>query len=408
MKTDITKQKLNTFVKRARLRRKQRQKFYLDEQGCLEFRTYSKEEASSWLNFSNRTAFDRFLAAKCKDMTFAQNSNNHFQFTLADLHELAERKGLEPFKRAEGDKCQVIAFAQLKGGVGKTTAAITAAIGFSTFNNTRLRVGFIDLDPQGTSTLFGLPSMSDEDYSIGDILTDNCEPDEGETLEECVYSCFQDTRIPNFKFLPARIDDFMFEQYAEDVQIAGDALGAYRILKEKVIDKVSDKFDVIFIDTAPSLNKLFVNALYASTGIIIPFVPEYVVYDSTMKYVERLGGIYSKLDEAGHEGWDFIKFLINNYDSQQQAISRSETVHSRVMKDLRMTFEGDVLANVVNHSKAIPVCADGFKTIFDMASRDYPKNKKQLTTANENWMAVLNEIEILILQQWGNDFGEFN
>jgi chromosome partitioning protein len=373
--------------------------------GCIrDFRTYSKAEAQAWLGIVHPTTFTRLLKSIEQDypeVKFDQAQNKHYKFTINDLHFLAEVNKTEAFIRGEHDECQVIAVSSLKGGVGKTTDAIHLATGLAITNNKRYRVAVIDLDPQGTGSMFGVPDLSDEDYSVGDLLQGNYELEKGECEKQFIRSCFKQTHIPNLHYLPGRVTDFFFESVAEKMQLAMDnktQTDIYKILKHTVIDQVSDDFDIIIIDTAPSLNKTFYNAIYAATSVIIPVVPELVAFDATLKYLERFEEIYAIAAQAGHEGYNFIRLLVTNFDNTGTV--DTVTVHRTYFQDLKNLYNRRVIPYPIKHSRAIPICADNFMTVFEMKPTDYPKDRKQLMNAVQNISDVVWEVETLCRQSW--------
>lgn len=393
-------------VSKNRLDEIKKEQIKLVDDGQREFRTYSKAEAQSWLGIKHGTQLSRAIQALEvgeSSISFDREANGHYKFTISDLHLLADALGIEQFKRKPGDKCHVICNSNLKGGAGKTTTAVSLAAGLAINNNKRYRVAVIDLDPQGTGTMFGVPNLTDDDYSIGDILQGNYELDDGECEKDFVRSCFKKTQVPNLHYLPARVSDFFFESVAEKMKLAehdcsGDKNKAYRILKERVINAISDDYDIVILDTAPSLNTTFYNAIYASTSLVIPVIPELVSMDATLKYLERLTEIYSIAADAGHEGLDFIRLLVTNFDDSGN--KNHITVHRTYKTDLQTIFANRVLSYPIKHSKAIPICADNYMTVFEMNPKEYPKARSQLIDSLSNLSDVVGEIEVLCCQSW--------
>tara|TARA_B100001059_G_scaffold42039_1_gene33808 strand:- start:1493 stop:2761 length:1269 start_codon:yes stop_codon:yes gene_type:complete len=372
-----------------------------------EFRTYSKAEAQSWLGVKHATKLSRAikeLESSPKPVRFEREANGHYKFTIQDLHTLADAMDIPKFKRKPNDKCQVICVSALKGGAAKTTTAVNVASGLAVNNNKRYRVAVIDLDPQGTGTMFGVPNLTDDDFTVGDILQGNFDLDEGESEKDFVKSCFKNTSIPNLDYLPARVSDFFFESVAEQIKIDeydqpnSDKNRTYRLLKERIIDAVSDDYDIIILDTAPALNTTFYNAIYASTSLLIPVIPELVSLDATLKYLERLKDIYAIAAKAGHEGMDFIRMLVTNFDDSGN--KTHITVHRTYKTDLQTIFSNRVLAYPLKHSAAIPICADNYMTVFEMNPKEYPKSRAKLLDCVSNLSEVVNEVEVLCCQAW--------
>ena len=150
---------------------------------------------------------------------------------------------------------KVIAFANQKGGVGKTTSAVNIAASVGVRGK---KVLLIDLDPQGNTTSGvginkkGLKSSSYE-VLIGEIPAEKA---------------IQETEFKNLSVLPSNIS------------LAGAEFDLYQLdnreyrLKEQ-IEAVKGKYDYIFIDCPPSLGMITVNALAAADAVIIPMQCEY-------------------------------------------------------------------------------------------------------------------------------------
>ncbi|WP_440877099.1 ParA family protein [Thalassotalea sp. PLHSN55] len=374
------------------------------EQNSSTFRTYSKADAVKWLGIEYPTTFSRAfegIKAKYPDRVFNRENNKNYAFTVSDLHFFADELDIPKFVRKENQECITIAFSNLKGGVGKTTTCVNVATGLAVSNNKRYRVGVIDLDPQGTASLFGVPNLSEDDFTVGDILQSNYELEQGDCEKQFISECFKETSIPNLKYLPAKVPDYFFESYAEQLQI-NDTLknkaDVYKIFKEKVIDAVKDEFDIILIDTPPSLNKTFYNAMYAADAVITPTKPEMLSFDATMKYMERFEDIYKMVAHAGHKGFYFLRMLAVDVDTSR-ALSKNN-IGMTYFSMMKKYFRDRVISVPMKHSKAIQICADFFTTVYGMKPSEYPGSREQLTDAQNNMDDLVSEIELLCQQAW--------
>ena len=280
---------------------------------------------------------------------------------------------------------------------------VNIAAALATTNIKRYRIGIIDLDPQGSSSSF-FPSSEHDPITVGDLMRDCIDLDDGETWPEFVSSSFLPTHIPNIRVLPSGMDDFYFEH--ETATLLKDTSNYeetrhYHKLLEKVIDPVKDEFDILLIDTAPTLNFMFYNALMASTAMLIPVHPEAVDFDANNKYLKRLGEIYHTVAALGHEGWDFMQFLVTNYVKGN---------HSQrdIVKDVRSAFGRQVMSYPINHSSAITASSSSFNTIFDQKASDSLASRESLMRAQENIKDVVDELEMLIRSNWQSTQSKLN
>ena len=149
---------------------------------------------------------------------------------------------------------KVLAIANQKGGVGKTTSCVNLAASLAA---ARRRVLLIDLDPQGNATTGCGLDKHQLTHSIGDVLLHQAR------LDDVVVSAF-----PNLDIAPTNGD-----LTAAEVQLIGEKGGESRL--REVLLSCRQTYDFVFMDCPPSLSMLTVNALVAADSVIIPVVCEY-------------------------------------------------------------------------------------------------------------------------------------
>jgi chromosome partitioning protein len=167
----------------------------------------------------------------------------------------------------------VIAIANQKGGVGKTTTAINLAAALAMRGRKTL---LIDLDPQGNSSITFVDIRALQ-RSMYDVLGD------GLALEEIILP----SKVDNLELAPSRISLAKLE-----AKLVGEIDGHFK-LKDK-LEPVRDRYDFVIIDTPPALGLITVNALVAATHLLVPVQSSYFALEGTDDLLETVEKIRSR------------------------------------------------------------------------------------------------------------------
>lgn len=206
---------------------------------------------------------------------------------------------------------RIIAIANQKGGVGKTTTSINLS---SCLANEGKKVLLVDIDPQGNATSgVGIIKQSLEN-TVYELF-----------LGECILSeCLMQSAVDNLNVVPSNVN-----LSGAEIDLIGVEDREFILKKE--LDKIKDLYDYIIIDCPPSLNVLTVNAMVAADSVIVPIQCEYYALEGLSQLIHTINLIQDRLnDKLEIDGIVFTMYDSRTNLSSEVVDNVKENIHINI------------------------------------------------------------------------------
>ena len=351
-------------------------------------------------------------------------------FTFDEVLRLKAHFGQEGSKakeylpyRPESQPAKMVAVANFKGGVGKTSTAAHLAMSAALDG---YKVLVIDLDSQGSMTSIFGGQVTDEWQTVFPLMARHYAThlrgenqrrlDRGEApaplddtltdaLDVTAQDLIQSTHWPNIDLIGAQLNLYWAEFQIPVWRMQARGWKLWDALTETLAaDGILDAYDVVFLDTPPALGYLTINGLSAADILLVPLGASFLEFDSTGRFFDMLHATFGSIEEAeniaaralGREGlqfeWDAVRAVITRYDGTQQA----------ELAALMQAYLGPVLSpHRQDFTALIGQAGEQVQGIYEADYRDF--NRETYVRGRETFDATYAAFKQLLVGAWARD-----
>lgn len=233
----------------------------------------------------------------------------------------------------------IIAIANQKGGVGKTTTALNVSAALALMGKNTL---LVDTDPQANSTLSFVVDSQKHEKCLYDIMVDH-----NQKAEEVIVG----STVPGLDVIISKISMAKLEP-----TLLGEIDGHFRL--RDVLEPIRAKYDYIVIDTAPTLGLITLNALVSADMVLIPIQASYLALEGTDDLLETI----DKVKRVANPNLQIIGVLVTLHDKRTN-ISRD------VVRRIKKVFGKKVFKTIISKSVKLEECPAYKESVFTYAPK---------------------------------------
>jgi len=353
-------------------------------------RRFPMAEVAHYLGISPNNLKRLHLEGKGPDPYIAGGGRRFYTAEqIIELRHYLDKNGRSDAKkyvpyRKPGDKLQVIAVVNFKGGSGKTTTAAHLAQHLALTGH---RILAIDLDPQASlSALHGFQPEIDGNPSLYDAIRYD---EKRRPIAEVIMT----TNFPLLDIVPANLE---LQEYEFDtplsMQTSTEGKRFYSRLG-RALEEVDDRYDVVVIDCPPQLGFLTLTALTASTSVLVTVHPQMLDLMSMSQFLLMLGNFVRSIREKGAPvRIDWLRYLITRYEP-------SDVPQTQLLGFMQSLLAEEMLKNPMLKSTAISDAGLTKQSLYEVERSNF--NRETYDRAIEALDAVNFEIQTLVHRAWG-------
>ncbi|WP_147114427.1 AAA family ATPase [Tateyamaria sp. syn59] len=397
--------------------------------GRKRLRSFSTWEVCRYLLPVAPAHLRRVLKAN-PDLPQGTGEGNTKWFTLEDImalrdHFAAEGAANKEYKswRPEGLPAKIVAVANFKGGVGKTSTCAHLAMSAALDG---YKVLVVDLDSQGSMTSIMGGQVEDEWQTAFPLMAkDFARHMQGENairqaqggtalpfdetlteaLEVSPRNLIQSTHWPNIDLIGAQLNLYWAEFQVPVWRLQSRSWPLWDALTNAFDSEgILDDYDIILLDTPPALGYLTINALAAADILVVPLGASFLEFDSTGRFFDMLYSTFASIEDGENSvrrrdglpemkfEWDAVRTLITRFDASQQ--TDLANVIQAYFGDFMATYRQDLTAMVGQ-------AAEQVNGIYEADHRQF--NRDTYVRGREAFDQTWAEVKEVILGTWWRD-----
>lgn len=403
----------------------------LEEGGTRRLRRFSTWEITRYLIPVAQGHFRRVLKQN-PDLPqgLSETEGGAKWFTLDEVLRLrahfaaegSKAKNYLPYRPA-GLPAKMVAVANFKGGVGKTSTAAHLAMSAALDG---YKVLVIDLDSQGSMTSIFGGKVEDEWQTVFPLLArhyaahlqeaNRARVDRGEApvpLDETLTEAqgirapdlVQKTHWPNIDLIGAQLNLYWAEFQVPVWRMQGRGWKLWDALTDMLAaDGTLDSYDLVFIDTPPALGYLTINGLAAADILLVPMGASFLEFDSTGRFFDMLSTTFGSIEDGENLAaralgrpdmafqWDAVQAVVTRYDGSQQS----------ELASLMQAYLGKTLSpHRQDFTALIGQAGEQVQGIYEADYRDF--NRETYARGRETFDATYAAFKTLLLGCWRRD-----